>query len=359
MGRKGQPSPMRSTGSGPTIKVHNPMMLAEEDEEEEPTTERPQSVGLILAERNGSSGSVPVSPSVTAFASVDSELSNGDAGSEEDNVAWGDLAAYTALREGRIDAFVVSWCRNACASRWLDTTVMVAILVSTCTLAWENPANTLSAATRSLLVALDAALTVIFTAEMAVRILAMGWWDRKGRGHAPNVVYEPRYMNDPWNKLDFLVVVSSLLNVAVELAQLSLPFSMSTLRALRILRVLKALKRGQGVRQILSTIAQAMPYSLNVLGFLGFMFLVCGIIAVQMFRGSGRHRCEYASFQLQAHLDPDKFPLTNTTNGNISGIISTTVQGNSHPWPQPPPVRRPAYEYPVGECARAVMQSCM
>jgi hypothetical protein len=191
---------------------------------------------------------------------------------------------------------------------------------------------------------------------MFIRIIAMGFWDR-------NPIIEdrlPKYLNDDWNKLDFFVVLSSWLNVLVEVTGIELGIEMKTLRALRIMRVLKAFKNIKGIRQILGTIGAALPYSLNVMAFLGFLFVVMGIIGIQMFRGLGLKRCEYATFDLQALLNPDKFPLTEgsfTVNGSmVTSTIpwdgnTTYSDGASHPWPQPPmDVDRAdaGYEYPIG-----------
>jgi hypothetical protein len=172
-----------------------------------------------------------------------------------------------------------------------------------------------------------------FTVEMFIRIIAMGWWDRTGSGVAPNIMYDPRYMNDPWNQLDFFVVVSSWINVLVDVTGMELPLDMSTLRALRILRVLKAFKNIQGIRQILGTIGQALPYSVNVMAFLVFLFTINGIIGVQMFRGGVRKRCVYSAFNLQAYLDPDKFPLTNSS----TELGQCGATDGASPWPQPAP----------------------
>ena len=121
-----------------------------------------------------------------------------------DPEAWGNLKSATALKEGDVDAFVLRWCQNACASNWLDPVVLTAIIMNTVLLALENPANTLSEDTLRFMVIVDLVLTVGFHVEMQIRITAMGWWDRVGSGTAPNITYDPCYMNDDWNKLDFL-----------------------------------------------------------------------------------------------------------------------------------------------------------
>ena len=73
---------------------------------------------------------------------------------------------------------------------------------------------------------------------------------------------------------------------------------MSTLRALRILRVLRSLRFLQGIKTIMSIVAQALPNSVNVVLFLAFLFVVMGIIGVQMFRGKMIHRCAPGGFGL-------------------------------------------------------------
>lgn len=52
-----------------------------------------------------------------------------------------------------------------------------------------------------------------------------------------------------------------------------------------------------------------MPFALDVFAFMGFLAVVSGIIGVQMFRGHTLSRCEYGSVDLQAEMQPDKFPL--------------------------------------------------
>ena len=197
-------------------------------------------------------------------------------------------------------------------------------------------------------------LQIGFTVEMFIRIIAMGFWDRSADVDSR----VDRYLNDDWNKLDFFVVLSSWLNVLVEVTGIELGVEMKTLRALRVLRVLKAFKNIKGIRQILGTIGQAIPYSLNVMAFLGFLFLVMGIIGVQMFRGLGRSRCEVSAFDLQALLNEDKFPLADT--GTLTATVPwdgnrTWSDGASHPvdmwggnrsWE--PVEEMDGYEYPIG-----------
>ena len=169
---------------------------------------------------------------------------------------WGRLS-LGAVKTGEVDELIVNWCRNACASTWLDTLILFCIIANTALLAAAGPATTLDDEVLARMVVADLVLTVVFTAEMVIRIVALGFWDRKGTDPAP------RYLNNAWNKMDFFVVVSSWLNIVVEATGLQLGIDMNSLRALRIMRVLKAFKSIEGIRVILATIAAAIPHTVN------------------------------------------------------------------------------------------------
>ena len=258
---------------------------------------------------------------------------------------WGNLT-LSGIMHGEVDEFILNWCRNTCASAWLEIGILGAILFNTFLLAYAGPATTLSEERLTMMMIADIVLTIVFTAEMLIRIIALGFYDRKGTEPVP------RYMNDDWNKMDFFVVISSWLNIIVEFTGIELGVSMSSLRALRIMRVLKAFKSIEGIRVILATIAAAIPHTVNVVFFIGFLFVVSGIIGVQMFRGLTRNRCEYSSFDLMSQVCLDRFPFVpgpyqyDTDNGTIDVYGMT---GLAEPMPGPFPWEgEPTYEYPIG-----------
>lgn len=169
---------------------------------------------------------------------------------------WGNLS-LGGVKTGEVDELIVNWCKNACASFWLDALILFCIVVNTVLLAAAGPATTLTNETLDWMVAADLVLTVIFTAEMVIRIVALGFYDPNGTEPVP------RYLNDSWNQMDFFVVITSWLNIVVEATGLQLGVDMSSLRALRIMRVLKAFKSIEGIRLILATIAAAIPHTVN------------------------------------------------------------------------------------------------
>eukprot|EP01047_Picozoa_sp_COSAG01_P087442 COSAG01_NODE_20128_length_969_cov_1.797701_1_plen_74_part_10 len=65
-------------------------------------------------------------------------------GEEVSGAEWGTLKIGQAMATGDVDVVILNWCRNACASIWLDSVVLAAIILNTILLAIESPANTLS-----------------------------------------------------------------------------------------------------------------------------------------------------------------------------------------------------------------------
>ena len=104
---------------------------------------------------------------------------------------------------------------------------------------------------------IDLVLTGIFTVEMCIRIIAMGLynplWPDEG---------QYAYLCDAWNKLDFVVVISSWVNILVELTGMDIGIEVSTLRALRIMRVLvRTATLGAGTRSATASASAARTQS--------------------------------------------------------------------------------------------------
>ena len=72
---------------------------------------------------------------------------------------WGNLEVGNAMLRGDFDAFIFNFCKNACASKWLETGVILAILVNGVTLAIQNPATTWTNETLAILMMFDIVLT--------------------------------------------------------------------------------------------------------------------------------------------------------------------------------------------------------
>eukprot|EP00753_Platysulcus_tardus_P017551 PLAT6433.7.p1 GENE.PLAT6433.7~~PLAT6433.7.p1 ORF type:complete len:1917 (-),score=1127.16 PLAT6433.7:88-5337(-) len=149
--------------------------------------------------------------------------------------------------------------------------ILTVIAVNTVSLAVANPLESKSAAWG----VIDTIALVIFTAEAVLKIVAMGFIRR------PHT-----YLRDNWNRLDFVVVVTGLLEDLVPALK-----TVPVLRALRVLRPLRALNYFRGMQVVLKSVTRGGRLLLNVLIVMLFFFVVFGIIGVENLGGGLRRRC--------------------------------------------------------------------
>jgi len=129
------------------------------------------------------------------------------------------------------------------------------------------------------------AFTVLFTVEMALKIVAFGF-----------IKNNRAYLRNSWNILDFLVVVLSWTQLFVELAYQGDSIGSDQLAVIQVLRVVRALRplrviaRFTGMRLVVNCLLQAMPAVGNLLLVMLLVWLVFGILGVQLFKGS-LHEC--------------------------------------------------------------------
>jgi len=94
------------------------------------------------------------------------------------------------------------------------------------------------------------------------------------------------YCLNGWNQLDFIIVVVGLLEFVPSIGSGS-----SALRALRVLRPLRAVNKLKSLRVIVTTLFNTLPDLAQVAVVLTFMFLIFGIMGLQLFNGVLRNRC--------------------------------------------------------------------
>jgi hypothetical protein len=208
------------------------------------------------------------------------------------NVSVDQSAALAARKAGAEHAAtelrMPRWRRSAA---WLvdvhalETVVMLTILANTVVLAAYHPGGRYDEAVVERMGLVELAITTVYTLEMVVRIAATGFWSAVA-GPA-----RTSYLYDGWNLLDFFVVLTSWASIAVERLGTDVPLEFSALRALRILRVIKSLRWFADIQAIISTLFKSVGASASILCVLGFIFIVGGVVGVQMFGGMLRFRC--------------------------------------------------------------------
>ena len=174
---------------------------------------------------------------------------------------------------------------------YFDSVILLVIVLNAMMMAMEDPLNPGDTSMDGL----ELFCNVVFTAELMLKVLSHGFVLGKGT-----------YLRSGWNQLDFVVVVSAWLPYMFD--------DMATTNGLRILRVLRPLRtisRFPGLKHLVVTIFMAAP-QLQLLLIVVFMFFVTfGIIAVQMWKGVFRQRCDAPSFSESCH-DPT------TVNATVS-----------------------------------------
>ena len=169
--------------------------------------------------------------------------------------------------------------RTACASiishPKFDSVILGFIVISSIALAIDSPLLNPESTFAISLVYMDYALTAIFSIEMMLKVIALGFWMDEGS-----------YLRNSWNILDFIVVVISITSTfSSSNSDLK---ALRSLRALRGLRPLRVINRAPGLKVVVNTMFASFPDVMNVAAFCFIFFLIFSIFGVNYFKGTMR-----------------------------------------------------------------------
>ncbi|XP_059097525.1 voltage-dependent calcium channel type A subunit alpha-1-like [Tigriopus californicus] len=121
----------------------------------------------------------------------------------------------------------------------------------------------------------------IFTMEMIVKILADGF-----------ILHKGSYLRNPWNIMDFIVVVSGFLPYLIPASDdgKSGP-DLSTLRTFRVLRPLKLVSGVPSLQVVMSAIGKAIGPLVNIALLLLFAIIIFAIIGLEFYAGALNKTC--------------------------------------------------------------------
>ena len=119
---------------------------------------------------------------------------------------------------------------------------------------------------------LDQTITVLFFFEFFFKVTALGF-----------ALHPGAYLRNPWNQLDFFIVVVSLFSWILE----GIPAlkALRSLRALRALRPLRVVSRFPAMKMVVNAIFRAVPSMWNLITVCFLFFLIFGILGVQTWMG--------------------------------------------------------------------------
>ncbi|RLW11307.1 hypothetical protein DV515_00001314 [Chloebia gouldiae] len=116
--------------------------------------------------------------------------------------------------------------------------------------------------------------TGIYTFESLIKILATGF-----------CLNEFTFLRDPWNWLDFTVIVMAYVGAFSNLG------SVSVLRTFRVLRALKTISVVPGLKIIVGALIQSVKKLADVMILTVFCLSVFALIGLQLFKGNLRQKC--------------------------------------------------------------------
>ncbi|KAK6310122.1 hypothetical protein J4Q44_G00200030 [Coregonus suidteri] len=116
--------------------------------------------------------------------------------------------------------------------------------------------------------------TGIYTFESLIKILARGF-----------CVGKFTFLRDPWNWLDFCVIVMAYVTEFVNLG------NVSALRTFRVLRALKTISVIPGLKTIVGALIQSVKKLSDVMILTVFCLSVFALVGLQLFMGNLRNKC--------------------------------------------------------------------
>lgn len=114
--------------------------------------------------------------------------------------------------------------------------------------------------------------SVFFIIEANLKIISQGLYKHKRA-----------YLKDGWNIVDFVVVLTSVLELVMQAlnnAGDGSGYSFKFLRALRVIRPLRSVKRVPSMRRLVIIMLRSLPELGNTLVFMLFFFTVFGIVGI-------------------------------------------------------------------------------
>ena len=149
--------------------------------------------------------------------------------------------------------------------------IILLILASSLTLAFEHPLEDPNSETMEILNKIDIFFTAFFCLEAVLKIVSFGFL----------LNGKQSYLRDAWNILDFIIVVFSVLGILIY-SDLSV---VKVLRVARILRPLRLIQRAEGLKIATMAFFKALPQILRLHIVISFMMFMVSILMTTLLSG--------------------------------------------------------------------------
>lgn len=144
---------------------------------------------------------------------------------------------------------------------------------------------------------------MIFIFEATLKILAMGF-----------VMHKRSYLRDPWNILDFMVVIISLISLIPNVPNLK------SLRTLRVLRPLRSINAVPSMKRLVATLLLSLPRMGYLVSFVVFFISIFAILGMQLFSRDLYNRCRFTDAPYLNELNQTVWPIDFSQNRLCGGL---------------------------------------
>eukprot|EP00755_Sulcionema_specki_P015465 Sspe_Gene.59469::Locus_32653_Transcript_1_1_Confidence_1.000_Length_6391::g.59469::m.59469 len=121
---------------------------------------------------------------------------------------------------------------------------------------------------------------VIFLLEALLKVIAAGF-----------VLHRYSYLRNPWNVLDFIILIASLVVLGLTDSGVDGAGGLTMIRIVRLIRPLRAIRRVRGMQVLVKTIVASFPLLFDVVLLLLFVLFTFAILGMQFWGGLFHQRC--------------------------------------------------------------------
>jgi len=209
------------------------------------------------------------------------------------------------------DNFIRAFCTYCVNHGSFENIILAIIVANSVCLTFERPGIEDGSPERALLDGLNWIFLFAFTAELGLKVISMG------------LIFGPNtYLDNGWNRLDIVIVISSWLYVIAPSGELKL---LRILRLMRVLRPLRSVSRSPRLRLMVNAIFNSLEPLFHAVVICFTLCFIYAIFGVQLF-GGRLYVCKTSLGEVLPALVPglDGWNRTNITIGWDTRINATT-----------------------------------
>ncbi|KAL0023530.1 hypothetical protein WJX79_008642 [Trebouxia sp. C0005] len=178
---------------------------------------------------------------------------------------------YVSLGVFTDQSLIRRFCMRVITNVYFEGIVLMLVLLSSVLLALDTPSLDDSSRLADVITICDLIFVACFTLEMCLKVVALGL-----------VAHPGAYLRSPWNQLDAVVVITSIVSTASPNNHVGI---LKALRLLRVLRPLRMISRFKGMQIVVLALIRSIPPISSVAMFGLFEFVIFAIIGIQLFAG--------------------------------------------------------------------------